>query len=83
MGDPGEGGGVVGRLEDGEAWSGVVDTGLVLALGGGGAAGGVCGGVGGAGPAAGLTPDWLKCSQLTWETRPGGAGVVVTSLTRV
>ena len=71
---------IVGGLEDGQPRPRVVDTRRVLALGGGGAAGLVRGGVGRTGPAGGLTPHRLEGPEVTGQTRPRTARVVVTSL---
>ena len=75
--------GIVWRLEDGQPRPRVVHAGRVLALGRRGAARVVCGRVGRAGPAGGLTPHRLEGPEVTGQTRPRTARVVVASLTRV
>ena len=71
---------VVGRLQDGQAGSAVVQTlGLFTVCGGGGGPG-VRGGVGRTGPAGGLAPHWLEGPQVTGQAGPGTAGVVVARL---
>ena len=82
-GDPGQRGRVVWALEDGQPRPRVVDTGRVLAGGGGGRAHRVCCGVWRTGPARGLAPDWLKRADLARQTRPRRAGVVAPSLTGI